>query len=265
MIYVYRITNLINKKYYIGIHQNCQFDDDYMGSGRLIIRAIKKYGKENFIKEKLFEFETRQEAEKKEIELIDLSDPLIYNKHPGGKGGWDYVNSLNLPNCMKSPEIVQKMKQSRKITYENNKEYYDGISRSNIQKATEKRIGSKDTPETISKRASSVKNFYSKNVSILKDVPKSAEHKQALSMGWTEEKRRKKSDQQKQRIQNDPNIVKTNLGKKFSDETKARMAEARKQVWEVKSKIKSTCPHCGRTGTAINMKRWHFERCKRKI
>lgn len=51
--YIYRITNLINDKTYIGQHKIKPKEKflDYMGSGRLIVRAIKKYGKNNFVKE----------------------------------------------------------------------------------------------------------------------------------------------------------------------------------------------------------------------
>jgi len=265
MIYVYKITNLINKRYYIGIHKTDNVNDGYMGSGKNIIKAIKKYGIDNFKKEILFEFELREDAIEKEKELIDLTDPLIYNTHPGGDGGWEYVNSLGLPNPMKNPELVEKMKRSRKITYENNKDFYNEIFSKNLLKATEKRKGSKDSTETIEKRRNAVRKFYETNNSILKNIPKTEAEKLAMSEGWTEEKRRKKSEQQKKRIEDNPSVVITNLGKKFSEETKSKMSKSRKKVWEEKSKLKSTCPHCGKTGTAINMKRWHFERCKRKI
>lgn len=28
--------------------------------------------------------------------------------------------------------------------------------------------------------------------------------------------------------------------------------------------IKATCPHCGKTGSRVNMRRWHFDNCKHK-
>jgi hypothetical protein len=48
---LYEITNLVNGKTYIGQHTTENIDDGYIGSGKNILRAIKKYGKENFKKE----------------------------------------------------------------------------------------------------------------------------------------------------------------------------------------------------------------------
>ena len=44
--YLYKITNLINNKFYIGVHETDNINDGYMGSGRAIRAAIEKYGKE---------------------------------------------------------------------------------------------------------------------------------------------------------------------------------------------------------------------------
>ncbi len=45
--YIYLTTNLINKKKYVGQHKSSKFDERYKGSGKLIKKAFKKYGKEN--------------------------------------------------------------------------------------------------------------------------------------------------------------------------------------------------------------------------
>ena len=87
---IYKITNKINGKIYIGKHQTETPNDGYYGSGKSIKSAIKKYGKENFEKEVLFVFETEYEMNLKEKELITedfVSRSDTYNLGIGGEGG----------------------------------------------------------------------------------------------------------------------------------------------------------------------------------
>ena len=88
MFILYRTTNQVNGKFYIGVHNSSK--SWYKGSGSHLKRAIKKYGIKNFYRETLFEFESEAEAYLKEEEIVNLdllSNPLCYNLKLGGKGG----------------------------------------------------------------------------------------------------------------------------------------------------------------------------------
>ncbi len=91
MFIVYKTTNVINNKIYIGVHNNGDNEgfDGYLGSGLNMTRAIKKYGKENFIRETLGEFDTVEEAFVYEEQLVTEEFVLrndTYNLSSGGKG-----------------------------------------------------------------------------------------------------------------------------------------------------------------------------------
>lgn len=84
---VYKITNLINEKEYIGYHQTNNLNDGYMGSGKLIKLAIEKYGIENFKKEYIDIFDNRKDAEDLEAILVNEEYSLrkdTYNISLGG-------------------------------------------------------------------------------------------------------------------------------------------------------------------------------------
>lgn len=86
---VYKTTNKINGKIYIGAHKVKTVDDTYLGSGHLLKYAIKKYGKSNFIRETLFVFDNSEEMFTKELELVTeefVKDINTYNLKLGGIG-----------------------------------------------------------------------------------------------------------------------------------------------------------------------------------
>jgi len=55
--YFYKITNLINQKFYFGVHSTSNLNDGYMGSGIALKKAYEKYGVFNFKKEILYFFD----------------------------------------------------------------------------------------------------------------------------------------------------------------------------------------------------------------
>lgn len=84
---VYKTTNLISGKVYIGYHFTSDPNDSYLGSGKLLKRAIRKHGKEHFSKEVIACFDTAEAALAKEAELVNeefVTDPMTYNTTIGG-------------------------------------------------------------------------------------------------------------------------------------------------------------------------------------
>jgi group I intron endonuclease len=92
---IYKITNKVNGKIYIGKTKNDS--EDYYGSGVIIKAAIKKYGLENFEKEVLEKVNNLQELNKREIywiaEYNSTNKKIGYNIGKGGDGGDLFTNN----------------------------------------------------------------------------------------------------------------------------------------------------------------------------
>ena len=129
---IYKTTNIINGKYYIGKHKTQDLDDGYLGSGKLLKRAIEKYGIQNFIKEILLECSSEKEMDLAEKILV-VPDSTNYNLCEGGKGGWSYVNNkgLQISGGIKGGYIGGKI-YSEKL--KNDKVFYDRICEINKNK-----------------------------------------------------------------------------------------------------------------------------------
>ena len=88
--YIYKTTNLINNKIYIGQHKSTTFDTTYFGSGVAILNAINKYGKENFNCTLIEWCETQSQTNSRErywIKFYNSRDKNVgYNITEGGEG-----------------------------------------------------------------------------------------------------------------------------------------------------------------------------------
>jgi len=110
---IYKITNQINGKFYIGSHKTKNLNDDYMGSGKYLKVAQAKYGIKNFKKEILFVFDTAEEMYSKESEIVNedfLASENTYNLKVGGFGGWDLLNDgsdVHRERCIKAQQMIQ--------------------------------------------------------------------------------------------------------------------------------------------------------------
>ena len=116
MWYVYKVINTTNKKYYYGVRK-CPTgikpaEDEYMGSGILIKRAVKAHGKDSFEKLIIKTFTEKTKAYQFENELITLAEvknQQCYNLRVGGSGG-GMPGELNHNYGTKLPENSKKLK-----------------------------------------------------------------------------------------------------------------------------------------------------------
>lgn len=129
--FIYKTTCLVNGKIYIGCHATNNLNDGYFGSGKLLLVAIKKYGKENFTREILETFSNPEDMFDRERILVNedlISSGKSYNLVVGGSGGFK----------------VQDIETWKKK-----------LSASRIGNTNAK--GTKHTDETLKKRSASLK------------------------------------------------------------------------------------------------------------
>lgn len=107
--YVYKTTNILNNKIYVGKRVKTKFDSSYKGSGKILKLAFEKYGFENFtceILEWCQNAEALNEQEQYWIKLLESQNPTIgYNIASGGNGG-DIFHTLSAKH---QTEIKEKM------------------------------------------------------------------------------------------------------------------------------------------------------------
>lgn len=109
--YTYKTTNLINNRYYLGMHSTNRLDDGYLGSGKRLYYELNKYGRDNFKFEILEQFNSREALVQAEIKLIteeDLKNTNCLNLKSGGSGG-----AYSKEACRKGGKELGKLHKHR--------------------------------------------------------------------------------------------------------------------------------------------------------
>ena len=136
---IYKTTNLINGKIYVG--KDTHNKSSYLGSGLILQKAVKKYGKENFKKEILEICYSIEELSNREIywirKLDSCNKEIGYNISLGGKGGDNFTQN---PNKEEIRAKISRSNTGRKMSEDWKK------------KNSERQIGRKISKETIEKR-----------------------------------------------------------------------------------------------------------------
>lgn len=226
---VYKTTNLVNGKFYIGVHKQDFFFpilfDNYLGSGKLLKRAIKKYGTESFIRETLFVYYTQKEAYTKEKELVNeafVNRKDTYNMILGGIG-CRIINHTEETKRKLSKIHKGKKKPRTKEHQEKLSSCHRGSKRSN------------ETKEKLRQVHLGVKHEVVKCPHCNKEGGKSA-------------MTRNHFDNCLLKPNQDIDTIKRN--RRHKPHKKHKQTEI------------VVCPVCGKKGGISAMKRWHFDNCK---
>ena len=144
--FIYKTTNLLNNKFYIGMHSTSNLKDGYLGSGKHLRRSIRKYGIDNFKLEILEWCNTRDELIEREKEIITenhINDPNCYNMKNGGLGGGKFYSKEHQFKCSQAAGL----KHGERL--KNNKDYREDYSKklSESNKERHKRGDSKPISE----------------------------------------------------------------------------------------------------------------------
>jgi len=146
--FVYVTTNLINGKQYIGDHSTDNINDNYLGSGKYFLKAIKKYGRTNFKREILEQCNSKHaaiELQRPYINKYDTLAPKGYNISPAGglgSGGIGIkLSEIHKNNIRKS--LIGKNKGKR----------HSIEAKEKIRKAAKGRILTEETKQKMSKSA----------------------------------------------------------------------------------------------------------------
>jgi hypothetical protein len=208
--FLYKTTNKMNGKFYIGVHSTLKINDGYLGSGKRLRYSIRKYGKENFEIEILEFFDSKElmfEAEKNLVNIDLIKSELCMNLKEGGIGGWTKKQQIEnaIKSNIKKRELRENNPEWRKLekirNSENMRKSYEYGNRDKKQPMDW--TGKKHKKETIQKMKKS-KNIGKLNSQygtkwinkngIVKKI-KEIELEYYLDNGWTQGRKGDVADQ----------------------------------------------------------------------
>ncbi|QIG70592.1 Seg-like homing endonuclease protein [Rhizobium phage RHph_I1_18] len=125
--FLYQTTNNVNGKIYVGKHKTSNLNDGYIGSGKLLKLAIAKYGIENFSFQILKMFDSENDLNVAEAEIVTeefCTNPNTYNLCRGGGGGFSYIHREGLKPSHKGVSDPNNIEKYRGVGWRKQQEIY---------------------------------------------------------------------------------------------------------------------------------------------
>ena len=205
--YIYKTTNLINNKIYIGQHKSKSFDVKYYGSGKYLKSSMNKHGKENYHVELIEWCSDKHCLDVRErfwISYYRNSNYPMYNIAKGGEGG-DICSNLS--------DID---KQQRKVRLQKNSYF------SNLTEEQSSLIHKKGW-ET--RRTEGTDKFSDRHRQRLSDSHKGKERTQESILKGVQTR---KQNGYKHTLETRQKIANSNKGKYISPETRLKISQSHK-------------------------------------
>lgn len=248
--FIYRITNNINGHTYIGQHASKYSIEDiekdkYMGSGLIIIKAFKTYGKDNFSRTILYFADSQEDLDQTEIEMIAI-ERLVgkaeYNIANGGSGGnfgmkCSDETRRRISSSLKGRIGPKHSEETRAKISAANKGKKKGIKLSDYtrEKMSVSKKGhkpwnkgktpSEETKEKISKanKGKTLSKEHREKISAANRIRAVSEETKSKISAAKKGKKPKPFSEERKR-----NMSKAGLGHKVSNETRAKISETLK-------------------------------------
>lgn len=247
--FIYQTTNLINNKKYIGQHQTENIDDGYLGSGVLLQKAIKKYGKENFSRQILCFANNKDELDSLEIAYIAAAQAResdqYYNLNDGGLGQRGFV----------MPE------EQKKAISESEKEAYRSGRRKYVQRVI--------TDEERKQKSETAKRLYAEGKIIPPMKGKFGRDNPAYGRKMTDEQKAVLSQKAKERYASGfdkSKIFTAERSRKISETRKKNYAAGKYTIPDISGERNPMYGKCGELNPRFGVKLTQDERdCLSKI
>lgn len=298
---IYKITNLITKKQYVGKHITTDLNDCYMGSGKILKRSFKKYGIDNFHKEIIEEClneETMNERECFWISELNCFSPNGYNINTGGKGGDNFTHNPNKELIrqkikdykLNHPQIVSeetRMKMSKirtgksispthsvtcphcnKVGDKRNmvRWHFDNCLHNEKNPNKKRSFEKKQCPHCLKYHTPQI--LAQSHFDFCKENPNRVLKDYSYKKNSPESikksyETRLKNGNLKMSEKTKEKIKNSLKGIKRTEEFKEKQKNNFKRRWENMKEI--VCPHCNLVSKNLgNMNRWHFDNCNLK-